>query len=197
MLREVFLTYILDGEKEMQQLMNKSIATMLHKYGNSHTVKNFKGRTPYIERRNSGGSADDKGDATPKKPSDLFDLSESKGVESTKGKGKVSKKNTSVNIYLENLDTEPQEPKLAAIYVTEENKKEEVYSDLLQRLMVFISNIRGHTGVWREHLQLLKNLLDTVHLFYMPEVHAYLVPCLLYTSPSPRDKRQSRMPSSA
>ena len=24
-----------------------------------------------------------------------------------------------------------------------------------------------------------------------------LIPCLLYTSPSPRDKRQSRMPSSA
>ena len=26
---------------------------------------------------------------------------------------------------------------------------------------------------------------------------AILLPCLLYTSPSPRDKRQSRMPSSA
>ena len=26
---------------------------------------------------------------------------------------------------------------------------------------------------------------------------AQLLPCLLYTSPSPRDKRQSRMPSSA
>ena len=25
----------------------------------------------------------------------------------------------------------------------------------------------------------------------------YKIPCLLYTSPSPRDKRQSRMPSSA
>ena len=30
---------------------------------------------------------------------------------------------------------------------------------------------------------------------YRHEVKAY--PCLLYTSPSPRDKRQSRMPSSA
>ena len=28
-------------------------------------------------------------------------------------------------------------------------------------------------------------------------VHAALSSCLLYTSPSPRDKRQSRMPSSA
>ena len=26
---------------------------------------------------------------------------------------------------------------------------------------------------------------------------ALVIPCLLYTSPSPRDKRQSRMPSSA
>ena len=27
--------------------------------------------------------------------------------------------------------------------------------------------------------------------------HVYLKPCLLYTSPSPRDMRRSRMPSSA
>ena len=27
--------------------------------------------------------------------------------------------------------------------------------------------------------------------------HLFDIPCLLYTSPSPRDKRQSRMPSSA
>ena len=30
-----------------------------------------------------------------------------------------------------------------------------------------------------------------------PRVHAMGSVCLLYTSPSPRDKRQSRMPSSA
>ena len=28
-------------------------------------------------------------------------------------------------------------------------------------------------------------------------MHSDMAPCLLYTSPSPRDKRQSRMPSSA
>ena len=31
----------------------------------------------------------------------------------------------------------------------------------------------------------------------MKSLHAYCNFCLLYTSPSPRDKRQSRMPSSA
>ena len=35
-----------------------------------------------------------------------------------------------------------------------------------------------------------------VHVF-VPNSRAYYDPCLLYTSPSPRDKRQSRMPSSA
>ena len=29
------------------------------------------------------------------------------------------------------------------------------------------------------------------------QVYEYIKTCLLYTSPSPRDKRQSRMPSSA
>ena len=30
-----------------------------------------------------------------------------------------------------------------------------------------------------------------------PKVFKFTISCLLYTSPSPRDKRQSRMPSSA
>ena len=29
------------------------------------------------------------------------------------------------------------------------------------------------------------------------KTNSQIIPCLLYTSPSPRDKRQSRMPSSA
>ena len=32
---------------------------------------------------------------------------------------------------------------------------------------------------------------------FLMELLSNRVPCLLYTSPSPRDKRQSRMPSSA
>ena len=32
---------------------------------------------------------------------------------------------------------------------------------------------------------------------YMPPMQQFINTCLLYTSPSPRDKRQSRMPSSA
>lgn len=44
--------------------------------------------------------------------------------------------------------------------------------------MIFINNIRSNMGMWREHLVLIRNLLDTIHLFYMPEVHSYLVPML-------------------
>ena len=40
-----------------------------------------------------------------------------------------------------------------------------------------------------EDIEPLNNLLDTIS--------ALNTSCLLYTSPSPRDKRQSRMPSSA
>ena len=36
-----------------------------------------------------------------------------------------------------------------------------------------------------------------VHAFKKPLFMTFLSFCLLYTSPSPRDKRQSRMPSSA
>ena len=39
--------------------------------------------------------------------------------------------------------------------------------------------------------------LEEGHIINWPLVEYYLKDCLLYTSPSPRDKRQSRMPSSA
>ena len=38
---------------------------------------------------------------------------------------------------------------------------------------------------------------DTDGLAEFTNSDTVLMPCLLYTSPSPRDKRQSRMPSSA
>ena len=45
------------------------------------------------------------------------------------------------------------------------------------------------------------NLMERAGGYLYEWVHQRLqggkVPCLLYTSPSPRDKRQSRMPSSA
>ena len=41
-----------------------------------------------------------------------------------------------------------------------------------------------------------RNLLDAKYIEYLEENDIYTV-CLLYTSPSPRDQRGSRMPSSA
>ena len=50
----------------------------------------------------------------------------------------------------------------------------------------------------------VKNVVDSIRagladLFSLPEGYKVVLSngCLLYTSPSPRDKRQSRMPSSA
>ena len=47
-------------------------------------------------------------------------------------------------------------------------------------------------AIWREWLREPKIIVDPVEATPAPAKH-----CLLYTSPSPRDKRQSRMPSSA
>ena len=55
--------------------------------------------------------------------------------------------------------------------MTPENESEVIYSDLLQRLMIFINNLKGYNGLWREHVKLIKNLVEVVHLFYMPEIH--------------------------
>ena len=53
-----------------------------------------------------------------------------------------------------------------------------MYTDLLEHIMTFVTNIKCEEGLWREHIKLLKNLEETVHLFYMPEIHNILVPVI-------------------
>ena len=45
--------------------------------------------------------------------------------------------------------------------------------------------------------QLLETIKDTIPIVRAYALRAYLKSCLLYTSPSPRDRTRSRMPSSA
>ena len=63
-----------------------------------------------------------------------------------------------------------------------ENQNQDRISDFELKLMDIDSE---HLGIPGEHLAT------------PPPWHRHLGTCLLYTSPSPRDKRQSRMPSSA
>ena len=67
----------------------------------------------------------------------------------------MKKKNTTIGVSLERKEEEDKNPKLPPIYVLDEHKSEVVYSDLLQRLTIFISNIKDNSGMWREHVLLL------------------------------------------
>ena len=74
----------------------------------------------------------------------------------------------------------------------DENKSKYInlfkYSSLIVSLVV----LTGFIGLWSINPELLNQL--TVYLILIVATSYF---CLLYTSPSPRDKRQSRMPSSA
>jgi hypothetical protein len=48
-LRTVFLTFVLENSREMILLMNTHLVLLIKKYGNKHTIENFKGRTAYIQ----------------------------------------------------------------------------------------------------------------------------------------------------
>lgn len=65
------------------------------------------------------------------------------------------------------------------IFLTEENLSELVYVDLLEHLMKMVITIKNLEGNWREHLKLVQNFEQTIHLFYLPEIHTTLVPILL------------------
>ena len=58
--------------------------------------------------------------------------------------------------------------------------------------------IKNDNGVWRSHIFYSKSTLMPKNLRSKAAVEDTLtIACLLYTSPSPRDRQKSRMPSSA
>ena len=58
--------------------------------------------------------------------------------------------------------------------------------------MVGVSSLKK-----KEDPKNLKRKPSTIVMKYMQEFGYKVIPCLLYTSPSPRDRTRSRMPSSA
>ena len=88
--------------------------------------------------------------------------------------------NALISSDLLNIEIEAIENDNSSNDVTEIKKYFELYEYLdLENLNFLIGRLR-----WRENIEILDSL-------------SWYQPCLLYTSPSPRDKRQSRMPSSA
>ena len=63
----------------------------------------------------------------------------------------------------------------------------------MRGLNVFIQDIRNAPSKEHEQKRVDKELANIRKKFRNTDLSS----CLLYTSPSPRDKRQSRMPSSA
>lgn len=126
-LRSCFISYILDPNKEMLNLMNKNLVIMIEKYGNKHALENFKGRTPYIEPNSAENSKENTPKSKPTSSNKNTDFSSA--IENSKAK--LTKKNTHLGITFDNLDYEDQSPKLPPIYVTPDHESEVLYSDLL------------------------------------------------------------------
>ena len=142
-LRQCFINYILDNNRDILLQINKNLSTIITKYGNSHTMKNFKGRTAYVEQSNSDSGSNK--DSTPVSKSgkgntgstdfstavESAQSNKSQTRDGSKGrKNKIQKKNTNLVIVYDDPD-EDRGTKLSPIYVTAEHQSEVVYSDLL------------------------------------------------------------------
>ena len=55
-LRQCFLSFILDPSRDIMKKMNENLAVIVMKFGNAHTVENFKDRTPYVDSSDDNGS---------------------------------------------------------------------------------------------------------------------------------------------
>ena len=61
----------------------------------------------------------------------------------------------------------------------------------------YVTSEQFKTKVMNQVMKEVQTILPGQIQKKLPKVTGKSLPCLLYTSPSPRDKRQSRMPSSA
>ena len=174
-LRRCFVDFLTEEEKEIQYIMNDNLSTIIKKYCNKNTMDTFKGRTPYIDSSNSDSESKEQ---SPNVQAGHKTTNEFPNIAELQLKGKktsLHKKNNSIiGLQTNRLSESEQDTssvQLPPIYVTSENQSEEVYSDLLQRLMVFVNNIKNNCGSWREHVKLLNHIKEVIHLFYMPEIH--------------------------
>ena len=86
-------------------------------------------------------------------------------------------------------------------------KNEKHVPEIEAKLEGGVAKVKVSVGSEIEHPNTLEHHISWIKVFFLPEggsapveVGSYELNnhgCLLYTSPSPRDKRQSRMPSSA
>ena len=71
------------------------------------------------------------------------------------------------------------------------------FNEQLEQADKQIAELEGNLMKAREYKLKLQGGLETLELLNPSEEEAPAEACLLYTSPSPRDQRGSRMPSSA
>ena len=68
----------------------------------------------------------------------------------------------------------------------------------MEYLWKCIDNRKGsHKSKLAGHIHESNELVDKSNWFWQHTLHPLCKDCLLYTSPSPRDRQKSRMPSSA
>src|SRR5674476_1565862 len=70
--------------------------------------------------------------------------------------------------------------------------EEQSIKEGVDKVRKILDDIENNTGTPQ-----VRKIADTIDIRSREETYINIQPCLLYTSPSPRDRQKSRMPSSA
>ena len=122
----------------------------------------------------------------------VLDLFPSGGKRSPQKQISIYRQTVRSNLYGALKDTFP-----ACCKVVGEDYFKQIAADYFHKFPPDEPDLNQYGDRFESYLEELTEVRpEAKSLFYLPEL-ARLECCLLYTSPSPRDKRQSRMPSSA
>ena len=107
------------------------------------------------------------------------------------------------NLYLNEVDSDAEGANPDRARASRRLSPSELLTELARRESLMKGDATGVTDQWRVYTHIIESITTGTSLRLFVQASAgtgksfLLTTCLLYTSPSPRDKRQSRMPSSA
>lgn len=135
-LRNCFFYFLMENDRQIMAAINKNLPTIIKKFVNSHTLDNFKGRTAVADS-GSDASPDSKASSVSERVMDSF----SSAVLTAKANQASLKRRQTLGITNNSPTKIEIEDSLVPIFAGPDKASEVVYSDLLQRLMIFFGNI--------------------------------------------------------
>jgi hypothetical protein len=146
--RNIYMNLLTDDNKEVMRIINKHLVSVIYNWLNEFFRKQIK-PSP-TSNLNSNGTGTSNANETKGVDNDFSGVANKKQIMS-------KKRNTShfIDMIREESSDDSKKNLRPNIFITDDSSEELIYTDMLDNLMIFVSNLKNQEGNWREHLKLI------------------------------------------